>query len=159
MNEVIAAALEGDLGTIRKLFQEYAASLGFSLCFQGFDEELRSLPGVYAPPGGALFVARVDGDTVGCIGLRRFSDGIGELKRLYVVPAFRRHGLARALVSAAIEAAERIGYAGLVLDTVASMHAAIALYESFGFHRTEPYYENPLPEVVYFRKPLKTRSA
>ena len=91
--------------------------------------------------------------------MRSFSDGLGELKRLYVVPAFRRHGLARALVSAAIEAAERIGYAGLVLDTVASMHAAIALYESFGFRRTEPYYENPLPEVVYFRKPLQTRSA
>ena len=154
LNEVISAAAERDVRAVAKLFEEYAASLGFSLCFQNFDEELRSLPGAYAPPEGALFLARADTEAVGCIGLRPFSDGVGELKRLYVVPAFRRRGLAHALVSASIQAAQRIGYAGLVLDTIASMHAAIALYESFGFRRTEPYYDNPLPDVVYFRKPL-----
>ncbi len=154
----VRAATEEDLRTVRKLFEKYAGSLGFSLCFQGFDEELKSLPGVYGPPAGALFVAQVDGESVGCIGLRRFADEVGELKRLYVVPEFRGRGLARALVSAAIEAAMRIGYRALVLDTVVPMHAAIALYESFGFKRTEAYYANPLPEVLYFRKELSAKS-
>ena len=72
---------------------------------------------------------------VGCIGLRPFSVSVGEIKRLYVVPAFRGRGFARSLVSAAIEAARRIGYSALVLDTLASMQPAIALYESFGFER------------------------
>jgi carbonic anhydrase len=154
VSDVSPAASEEDVSSTRLLFQEYAASLGFDLCFQNFDKELRTLPGPYAPPKGALFLARLDGVPAGCIGLRAFSEGIGELKRLYVVPRFRMRGLARKLVSSAIGAAERIGYSALVLDTVASMIPAIALYESFGFGRTEPYYANPLQDVVYFRKSL-----
>jgi len=80
---------------------------------------------------------------------------VGELKRLYVVPAFRGRGSARSLVSAAIAAARRIGYRALVLDTLASMQLAIALYESFGFERTDAYYANPLPDVLYFRASLE----
>jgi ribosomal protein S18 acetylase RimI-like enzyme len=151
VNQIIQATSDSEILAVRQLFEEYAASLAIDLGFQHFADELASLPGAYAPPRGALFLARADGSAAGCIGLRPFSDSVGELKRLYVVPALRGHGLARSLVSSAIEAARSIGYRALVLDTLASMRPAIALYESFGFQRTEPYYPNPLPEVVYFR--------
>ena len=155
MNELIRATTDSDIIAVRQLFEQYAASLAIDLSFQHFEDELVSLPGAYSPPRGALFLARADGSAVGCIGLRPFSDSIGELKRLYVVPAFRGHGLARALVSAAIAAARSIGYSALVLDTLSSMRAAIALYESFGFQHTEAYYPNPLPDVLYFRMLLE----
>jgi ribosomal protein S18 acetylase RimI-like enzyme len=152
---VVRVAAEGDVRTVRKLFSEYAGSLGFDLCFQNFEEELNSLPGSYSQPTGALYLGWVDGTAAGCIGLRPFSDCVGELKRLYVIPAFRGRGLARLLVSSAVDAARSIGYSALVLDTVATMRPAIALYESFGFRRTDPYYSNPLPDVLYFRKALQ----
>ena len=142
---------ESDLAITRQLFRAYADALPIDLGFQNFEHELASLPGEYAAPRGALFLARVDGAAVGCIGLRPFSEDVGELKRLYVRPELRGRGLARALVSTAIGAARRIGYTALVLDTLASMDAAIRLYESFGFQRTAPYYHNPLADAVYFR--------
>jgi carbonic anhydrase len=152
MNEVIKVSTESEVGQVRQLFRDYADSLPIKLCFQNFDQELASLPGAYAAPGGALFLA-VEGDrAIGCIGIRRFSQISGELKRLYVSPASRGHGAGKTLISAAIGEARAIGYKELVLDTLASMRAAIALYESFGFHRADAYYPNPLPDVVYFRK-------
>ena len=155
MNSVLPASSDSDIQAVRQLFEQYAASLAIDLSFQNFERELASLPGDYSPPRGALFLSRADGSPVGCIGLRPFSESVGELKRLYVVPAFRGRGLARSLVSAAIAAARRIGYSALVLDTLASMQPAIALYESFGFERTDAYYANPLPDVLYFRASLK----
>ena len=156
LNEVLPAITDSDTLAVRQLFEQYAASLAIDLGFQHFERELASLPGDYAPPRGALFLARADGSPVGCIGLRPFSDSVGEIKRLYVLPAFRGSGLARCLVSAAIAAARRIGYRALVLDTLASMQPAIALYESFGFERTHAYYTNPLPDVLYFRASLES---
>ena len=154
MNEFLPATTESDILAVRQLFEQYAAALAIDLSFQDFERELTSLPGDYAPPGGALFVARVNGLPVGCIGLRPVSDSIGEIKRLYVVPSFRSHEVGRNLVTAAIVSARRIGYTELLLDTLASMRSAIALYQSFGFERTEPYYANPLPEALYFRASL-----
>jgi ribosomal protein S18 acetylase RimI-like enzyme len=153
--KVIPASTDSDIIAIRQLFEYYATSIAVDLGFQQFEQELASLPGTYSPPRGALFLARADGSAVGCIGLRPFSDSLGEIKRLYVVPAFRGHGLARSLVSSAIAAAKNIGYSALVLDTLSSMRSAIALYESFGFQRTDAYYPNPLPDVLYFRMSLE----
>jgi carbonic anhydrase len=155
MNSVLPASSEDDIQVVRQLFEEYAASLAVDLSFQNFERELASLPGDYSPPRGALFLAHADGSAIGCIGLRPFSESVGELKRLYVVPAFRGRGLARSLISAAIVAARQVGYRGLVLDTLVSMQPAIALYESFGFERTDAYYANPLPGVLYFRASLE----
>jgi putative acetyltransferase len=154
MKEVLPATSDSDILAVRQLFEEYAASLPIDLGFQHFDRELASLPGDYAPPRGALFVSRAEGVAAGCIGLRPFSDSVGEIKRLYVIPAFRGRGLARALVAEVVAAARRIGYTNLVLDTLGSMHSAIALYQSLGFVRTEAYYANPLPDVLYFRASL-----
>ena len=155
INEILPATSDSDILAVRQLFEQYAASLAIDLSFQHFDRELVSLPGAYAPPRGALFLFHADGSAAGCIGLRPFSDSVGEIKRLYVIPAFRGRGLSRSLVAAAIAAARRIGYTTLVLDTLSSMQAAIALYQSFGFVRTNAYYANPLPNVLYFRASLE----
>lgn len=154
MNDVVPAATPGDIVAVRGLFEEYAASLSVDLTLQNIDSEVASLPGAYAAPRGALLLARVDGAPAGCIGLRPFSETVGELKRLYVCPRFRGCGLARALVAAAIEAGRGMGCRVLVLDSLDSMQAAIALYESFGFQETEPYWQNPFPNVRYFRLSL-----
>ncbi|HLB14818.1 MAG TPA: GNAT family N-acetyltransferase, partial [Burkholderiales bacterium] len=110
------AATPGELAAVRVLFREYADWLGVDLCFQGFDEELATLPGKYAPPDGRLLLAGDGVAAVGCIGLRRFDATTGEVKRLYVRPAARGHGLGGALALQVIEAARGIGYRRLVLD-------------------------------------------
>lgn len=152
----IAIQLAGPehLDAIRGLFCEYQESLGVDLCFQGFAAELAGLLGRYAPPGGALLVA-LDGDAaVGCVALREFATDIGEMKRLYVRPSHRGHGLGRRLAEAIIEIARAHGYARLCLDTLESLREAAGLYASLGFVRIPAYYENPLPGVVYWELSL-----
>ncbi|MFO0972255.1 MAG: GNAT family N-acetyltransferase [Phycisphaerae bacterium] len=132
-----------DMAITRELFTEYASSLGFSLCFQGFDEELRTLPGKYAPPRGALLLARCDGEPVGCVALRPIDATTAELKRLYVRPDARGRGLGRALTEAAIAAARAMGYAAIRLDTLKSMVEANRLYDALGFREIAAYCDNP----------------
>ena len=143
------------LAAARELFEEYAASLGFDLGFQGFEEELASLPGDYAPPRGRLLLALAGGESAGCVALRPLDDATGELKRLYVRPAHRGTGLGRTLAVAAIDAARAAGFARLVLDTVAGMEAALALYRSLGFVETAPYRFNPMPGATYLELRLE----
>src|SRR5207248_8762977 len=136
MISIIQAESPEHIASARKLFLEYAQSLGFSLCFQSFDEELATLPGKYAPPKGALLLAYVDGQPAGCVALRPLDGDHDscEMKRLFVRPDFRRHRLGRALVDRIIEEARRIGYTRMRLDTVADrMKEAVALYRTLGF--------------------------
>jgi putative acetyltransferase len=142
-----------DIAAADKLFREYAASLGFSLCFQGFDHELASLPGKYAPPEGRLIVAWAD-RPVGIVAMRPLGEGVAEMKRLYVVPESRGTGLGRRLAEAALAAARDAGHRALRLDTLESMRAATALYAGLGFREIAPYYENPIPGARYFERPL-----
>jgi ribosomal protein S18 acetylase RimI-like enzyme len=139
---------------VRPLFVEYAQSLGFSLDFQDFDRELAELPGKYAPPGGALVVARVDGAAAGCVGVRPLAVGICELKRLYVRGGYRRLGLGRMLVVDALDVARSRGYRRLRLDTVPGMEAAQALYAQLGFVEIEPYAPNPVPGTRFLELAL-----
>lgn len=135
----------------RELFSEYSAAIGVDLSYQGFAGELEQLPGNYAAPRGALFLAMVDGEAAGCIALRPFRDDAGEVKRLYVRPAFRQHGLGAKLCSAIVAEAREIGYRTLLLDTLPTMTGAIRLYESHGFAKCAAYYETPLENTVFMR--------
>jgi ribosomal protein S18 acetylase RimI-like enzyme len=143
------------LEEVRALFLEYAQSLGFSLCFQGFDEELRALPGMYGPPRGRLLLAIEEGSPAGCVGLHEWDGPAAEMKRLYVRPAFRGHGLGRTLTEAALSEARALGYRSVRLDTIPSlMQSAIALYRELGFREISPYRQNPIPGALYFELPL-----
>jgi len=153
--EVVEARSDKDLATLRELFAEYARAIEVDLCFQSFDQELAELPGHYAPPDGRLFLAFEGAPPAGCVALRKIGDGICEMKRLYVRPAFRGQGLGRALANAVINAPRHVGYERMRLDTLASMKAAIRLYESLGFQRIAPYYDNPSGCAVFFELKLR----
>jgi putative acetyltransferase len=139
---------------VRRLFEEYAASLGLDLGFQDFDREVRELPGEYAPPRGRLLVARIAGETVGCVGVRPLAPDVCEMKRLYVRPEHRRSGAGRALAEAVIRAGTELGYDRMRLDTLPSMEAARVLYRSLGFGEIEAYRHNPIPGTAYMELAL-----
>lgn len=144
------------ISQIRDLFLEYGESLGFSLCFQSFDQELAELPGDYAPPGGRLFLATEGDMAAGCIALHRIEKDVCEMKRLYVRPAFRGKRLGFNLVQTVIDSAREIGYALMRLDTVEPiMKDAVAMYRRFGFREIAPYRVNPIAGALYMELDLK----
>jgi GNAT superfamily N-acetyltransferase len=140
--------------SVRELFREYWGSFGFSPCFQNFESEVAGLPGAYAPPGGAMVLALIDGQTAGCAALRRFDAQRVEAKRLYVRPRFRGRGVGRALLDWAIGEARGMGYREMVGDTIAEMAVALGMYDRAGFERTGPYSAAPTPRAIYLRLKL-----
>ena len=165
MPSIRPVATDADLQVARRLFEEYARSLPFTLDFQGFREELEGLPGNYAPPEGCILLAEADdasdGECAGCVALRPLDTPASnspphlcEMKRLYVRPAYRGQGIGHALGKAVLDEARRRDYDAMRLDTVASMTAANALYRRLGFREIEAYRHNPLDEPVFFEKRL-----
>lgn len=138
------------VATARRLFREYAQAIGTDLEYQGFSAELAALPAPYVPPRGALLIAHFDSRVAGCVALRPLDAHRGEMKRLYVRPAYRKFGLGKRLVDAMIDMARRIGYRELRLDTLASMTSAQALYRRLGFVEIPPYNTAHLPGTRFY---------
>ncbi len=154
---IVEAATSAEFALGRALFEEYARSINVDLCFQDFAAELDRLSVMYAPPAGALLLARAGGDTVGCVGLRKLRDDICEMKRLYIRPEFRGRHFGRRMAEDIARRARELGYRTLVLDTLGTMEAAQGLYLSMGFKPATSYYVNPLPNVKYFSLALQGR--
>ena len=124
---ITQASSPAQIAQVRELFLEYAKSLGFSLCFQSFDQELAGLPGDYSPPDGRLLIAEYEGEVAGCVALHKLEPGICEMKRLYLRPAFRGKGLGRRLAETILNEARSIGYQSLRLDSTARSVSARSL--------------------------------
>jgi ribosomal protein S18 acetylase RimI-like enzyme len=156
--ELIEPADHAGLQATREIFREYAEGLGVDLAFQNFERELAGLPGDYAPPGGVLLLALVDGQVAACGALRPLPDvdypNACEMKRLFVRRAFRRFGLGRTLAQALIDRAVQAGYSTMLLDTLDDMEAARSLYGTLGFEEIPPYYFNPIAGAHYLKADL-----
>jgi len=145
----VTADDKANLDQIRSLFREYANWLNVDLSFQQFEDEMLHLPGAYAAPTGALFLAKSDGKIAGCVAIRQFDNTTAEMKRLFVRDAFKGHGVGKALAAHAIEESKKLGYKRILLDTLAHMRPAIELYTSLGFQPIAAYYDNPISSAVY----------
>ena len=156
--EIITPDSADLLAQVADIFREYAQSLPIDLGFQGFEQELLTLPGDYAAPRGALFLATVDGLVAGCCALRPLdaSDyaNASEMKRLYVRNAFRGFGLGRELASHTLDVARQAGYSHVLLDTLDEMETARSLYFELGFEEIPPYYHNPIAGAHYLKADL-----
>jgi ribosomal protein S18 acetylase RimI-like enzyme len=138
-----------DRATVEQLFRDYVTSLAEDISFQNVAEELSTLPGKYARPGGVVLIAWDGDEAAGAIAYRMVEPGVCEMKRLYVRDAFRGRGVGRELAQELIDDARGRGYRTMLLDTLASMSMARSLYRDLGFAPVAPYYDNPLPGVMY----------
>ncbi len=156
MLTIAQAETPEQIAQARALMVEYAGTLGFELCFQNFEEEMRTLPGKYAAPGGRLLLAMCDGKPAGVVALRPLDEpAVCEMKRLYVRPDFRGKSLGRALAEELIVTARAIGYQRMRLDTVpGKMDRAIAMYREMGFREIEAYYPSPVRHTLFMELAL-----
>jgi GNAT superfamily N-acetyltransferase len=147
--EIRQATSDADLAEARVLLREYADSLGISLEYESFADEVQALPGVYVPPQGRLLMGWDAGDALGCVCLRPYAEGICEMKRLYVRPTARGTHLGRRLAERVCAEARTAGYSQMYLDTLPAMLPAQQLYRSLGFAAIAPYRYNPVPGTQY----------
>ncbi|MEM9849597.1 MAG: GNAT family N-acetyltransferase [Bacteroidota bacterium] len=151
----ITEVYEGSaLEAVKVLLRQYAKARDFDAALKNFDRELAQLPGKYAAPTGALLLATYDGVAAACVALQALKDGVCEMKRLYVLPNFRRKGIAKALSIQLLQIAKDIGYTTMKLDTHPNMLAAHHLYKSLGFKATARYNENPIEGILFFERIL-----
>jgi GNAT superfamily N-acetyltransferase len=158
---ILQAETPEQIAEARELMMGYATALGFKLCFLNFGEELRALPGKYAPPAGRLLLATWDGQAAGVVAMRALEDkGSCEMKRLFVRPAFRGKSLGRVLAEKLIAEARQAGYTRMRLDTVPRiMDSAIRLYRELGFREIPGYYSTPVRETLFMELDLARTQA
>lgn len=154
MIQFFIAATDNDYTAARLLFTEYAASIHINLDFQHFDEELKGLQQMYSPPGGAIVLAKLQDEIIGCVGIRKMSGKVGELKRMYIKPGYQGKGIGKTLLAIVLDLARQCNYEVVRLDTLSFMLSAIHLYKQAGFYEIPAYYNNPISTAVYFEKKL-----
>ena len=170
---IIPARTTAEIDVFRSLCREYAASLPFSLDYQGFDAEMAELPGKYTPPKGELFIAldaegRGGGNRgLGIVAVRELPSspewprrpGVAELKRMYVRPDARGRGIGRALARAAVTFAKAVDYREIWLDSEPDFAAALATYRGLGFVDIPRYNDDPNQQTVYMGLMLASTAA
>ena len=139
---------------VKNLIVEYTKFLGRDLTFQNIDEELSDVAEKYCPPNGRLICAKVDEKIIGCVAYHKFDAERCEMKRLFVLEGYREFHAGSKLIEEILIAAKKDGYKEMLLDTITPLQSAIHLYKKFGFVEIAPYYENPMPDVIYMRKVL-----
>jgi ribosomal protein S18 acetylase RimI-like enzyme len=156
MIEIIQARTPEQIDEARRIFREYETWLDLDLCFQNFEDELRTLPGKYAPPDGRLFLAYFDAQLAGCIAMRKLADNVCEMKRLFVRGEFRGRNIGPMLIEKLLLEARQARYEKMRLDTFPpKMKKAVELYKLHGFYEIPPYYDNPHEGVLYLEKDLR----
>lgn len=155
---VLGADDRAEIEYVRQFFRNYLGWLGVNLDYQNFGEEMASLPGAYSAPTGRLFFAEVDGKPAGCVGIRPFTDGVCEMKRLYVEPELRGMGVGRELALAGIKVAKTLGYRKILLDTLPAMRIAVKLYRELGFKEAPAYYQTPVEGAMFLSLDLENWS-
>jgi putative acetyltransferase len=148
---------EKDFADAKELFLEYKETLNFDLCFQKFSEEISDLPAQYSEPKGCIILCYENDKPIGCVGLRKFAEGVCEMKRLYLRKEARGKGIGRILAEKIIDKAKGLGYKKMQLDTLEKMKEAIPLYKSMGFKEISPYRYNPLDGVVYMELKINSK--
>jgi ribosomal protein S18 acetylase RimI-like enzyme len=143
------ARTPAEFDAARALISDYNQELGVDLEFQGISEELAGLDRVYAPPHGRLVIAWGGNEAVGCVGLKPIDGATCEMKRMYVKPGYRGQGVGLGLAKRIMVEGKKLHYTTMRLDTLVSLQAAVGLYRRLGFREIEPYYDNPLPDVLY----------
>ena len=139
---------------VKNLIIEYTQRLNRDLSFQNIDEELKDPAHKYTAPQGEILVAIDKDSIIGMVAYHRHSDTRCEMKRLYVKPEARGMHLGDTLVNEIISHAQKAGFKEMVLDTIKPLKSAIHLYQKHGFEACEPYYDNPMDDVIYMKKLL-----
>ncbi len=148
------ATTAADYFAFGTLVRKYLRALDFSVEFQDVSKELDELPIRYGQNGrGVALLASVE-DVVGIAGVHDLASDRCELKRMYVLPDWRRQGIGRLLCVRAIEEARGLGFKTLCRDTLERMEAASNLYRALGFKEASPYYVNPVPDAVFLELAL-----
>lgn len=143
------------LDQIKQLMIEYTTRLDRDLSFQNIDTELKNPARKYTAPEGELLIALDDqGVALGMVAYHKHSPQRCEMKRLYVRPESRGLRLGERLIKEILKHAKAAGFSEVVLDTITPLQAAIHLYTRAGFQECEPYYHNPMDDVVYMKKKL-----
>lgn len=137
------------IAPVQRIFREYSRAVGEHFRWEGFEEEVRSLPGPYRPPTGSLLLARAGRRIVGMVATRPWSGATCEMKRLYVRPSFRSLEIGRKLSEAILREARALGYRRMRLDTLDWMKEARTLYRSLGFRAIPPYLPSPGAKAHY----------
>ncbi len=148
------AKTDDDYTQARVLFEEYADTININLDFQHFDEELDGLKKMYASPDGGIILVKEESEIIACVAIRKISESVGELKRMYTKPSHQNKGIGKVLLEKALQLAKDCNYSVVKLDTLNYMQPAIHLYQQAGFYETPPYYHNPVETAIYFEKVL-----